>query len=163
VALDVDIAAPSVIASQVSRQIGLSVPGPDAQIAAGAWNNPYAIPDFRMHRPTAPKGSRRPPPGGRWGAPGAGFIFDTFLDELIHAAGADPMEERIRLVDHDVSRRVLETAAEISDWGAPLENQGKGVAFVESFGVPMAEVVQVTNTERGIRIDKVWASATSAP
>jgi isoquinoline 1-oxidoreductase beta subunit len=37
------------------------------------------------------------------------------------------------------------------------ENQGKGVAFVESFGVPMAEVVQVTNTDNGIRIDKVWA------
>jgi CO/xanthine dehydrogenase Mo-binding subunit len=54
--------------------------------------------------------------------------------------------------------RVLETAAEVSDWGAPLaENQGKGVAFVESFGVPVAEVVQVTNTDNGIRIDKVWA------
>jgi isoquinoline 1-oxidoreductase beta subunit len=156
VALDVDIAAPSVIASQVSR-IGMSVPGPDAQIAAGAWNNPYAIPDFRMRAYRA-EGLA---PSSSWravGAPGAGFIFDTFLDEAIHAAGADPMAERIRLVDHDVSRRVLETAAEVSDWGAPLaENQGKGVAFVESFGVPMAEVVQVTNTERGIRIDKVWA------
>jgi isoquinoline 1-oxidoreductase beta subunit len=92
------------------------------------------------------------------GAPGAGFIFDTFLDEVIHAAGADPMAERIRLMDHDVSRRVLEVAAEVSDWGATLgPGQGKGVAFVESFGVPMAEVVQVTATERGIRIDKVWA------
>jgi isoquinoline 1-oxidoreductase beta subunit len=155
-AISVDIAAPSVISSQVSR-IGLSVPGPDSQIAAGAWNNPYAIADFRM-RAFRAEGLA---PTSSWravGAPGAGFIFDTFLDELIHAAGADPMAERIRLMDHDVSRRVLETAAEISDWGAPLEpNQGKGVAFVESFGVPVAEVVQVTNTDRGIRIDKVWA------
>ncbi len=155
-ALDLDIAAPSVVASQVSR-IGMSVPGPDSQIAAGAWNNPYAIPDFRM-RAFRAEGLA---PSSSWravGAPGAGFIFDTFLDELIHAAGADPMAERIRLVDHDVARQVLETAAEISDWGAPLdENQGKGVAFVESFGVPFAEVIQVTNTDRGIRIDKVWA------
>jgi isoquinoline 1-oxidoreductase subunit beta len=155
-AVDLDIAAPSVISSQVGR-IGLSVPGPDVQIAAGAWNNPYAIPNFRM-RAFRAEGLA---PTSSWravGAPGAGFIFDTFLDELIHAAGADPMEERIRLMDHDVSRRVLEKAAEISDWGAPLQRgQGKGVAFVESFGVPMAEVVQVTDTERGIRIDKVWA------
>jgi hypothetical protein len=135
----------------------MSVPGPDSQIAAGAWNNPYAIPNFRM-RAFRAEGLA---PTSSWravGAPGAGFIFDTFLDELIHAAGADPMAERIRLMDHDVSRRVLETAAEVSDWGAPLaENQGKGVAFVESFGVPVAEVVQVTNTDNGIRIDKVWA------
>ena len=154
-ALALDIAAPSVIASQVGR-IGLSVPGPDVQIVAGAWNNPYAIPDFRV-RAFRAEGLA---PTSSWravGAPGAGFIFDTFLDELIHAAGANPMEERIRLMDHDVSRRVLETAAEMSDWGAPLEaNQGKGVAFVESFGVPVAEVVQVTDTDRGIRIDKVW-------
>ncbi len=155
VALDLGIAAPSVIASQTSR-IGLSVPGPDSQIAAGAWNNPYAIPDFRMRAYRAPELA----PTSSWravGAPGAGFIFDTFLDELIHEAGADPMEERIRLMDHAVSRTVLETAAEISNWGAPLaENQGKGVAFVESFGVPTAEVIQVTNTDRGIRIDQVW-------
>jgi isoquinoline 1-oxidoreductase beta subunit len=139
------------------RPYRLSVPGPDSQIAAGAWNNPYAIADFRM-RAFRAEGLA---PTSSWravGAPGAGFIFDTFLDELIHAAGADPMAERIRLMDHDVSRRVLETAAEVSDWGAPLaENQGKGVAFVESFGVPVAEVVQVTNTDNGIRIDKVWA------
>ncbi len=157
IAIDLDIAAPSVVASQVSR-IGMSVPGPDSQIAAGAWNNPYAIPDFRM-RAFRAEGLA---PSSSWravGAPGAGFIFDTFLDELIHAAGADPMAERIRLVDHEVSRRVLETAAEISNWGAPLaENQGKGVAFVESFGVPVAEVVQVTNTDQGIRIDNVWVA-----
>ena len=37
-------------------------------------------------------------------------------------------------------------------------NQGRGVAFVESFGVPVAEVVEVTATDCGIRIDKVWVA-----
>ncbi len=156
VAVDLQIAAPSVIESQTAR-IGLSVPGPDAQIAAGAWNNPYALPSYRMRAYRAPQLA----PTSSWravGAPGAGFIFDTFLDELIHAAGADPMEERIRLMDHAASRKVLETAAELSSWGGELgPNQGRGVAFVESFGVPFAEVVEVTNTDAGIRIDKVWA------
>jgi isoquinoline 1-oxidoreductase beta subunit len=31
------------------------------------------------------------------------FIYQTLLDEAIHAAGADPLLERIRLMGHDVS------------------------------------------------------------
>lgn len=156
VAIDVDIAAPSVVTSQMSR-IGMSIPGPDAQIVAGSWNNPYKFENFRMRGFRAPELA----PTSSWravGAPGAGFIFDTLLDELIHEAGADPMEERLRLIDHDASRKVLETAAELSNWGSDLgPNRGRGVAFIESFGVPVAEVVEVTNTERGIKIDKVYA------
>ena len=157
VAIDVSIAAPSVVASQMGRA-GIPVPGPDVQIAAGAWNNPYALPHFRLRAYRAPEVA----PTSSWravGAPGAGFIFDTFLDELIHAAGADPMHERIRLMQDPVSRKVLEAVAEMSDWGAPVgPGQGKGVAFVESFGVPVAEVVQVTDTGAGIRIDRVWVA-----
>ncbi len=156
-AIDVNIAAPSVIGSQMGRA-GLSVPGPDAQIAAGAWNNPYKIDAFRMCAFRAPELA----PVSSWravGAPGAGFIFDTFIDELCHAAGADPMEERLRLIDHDASRKVLEAAGEMSNWGSDLgPNRGRGVAFVESFGVPTAEVVEVTNTDRGIRIDRVFVA-----
>ncbi len=156
-AIDVGIAAPSVIGSQMGRA-GFNVPGPDAQIAAGAWNNPYRIENFRMCAFRAPELA----PVSSWravGAPGAGFFFDTFIDELCHAAGADPMEERLRLIDHDASRKVLEAVAEMSDWGSdPGPNRGRGVAFVESFGVPTAEVVEVTNTERGIRIDRVFVA-----
>ena len=155
--IDLSIAAPSVIGSQMSR-LGVAVPGPDSQISAGAWNNPYELENFRMRAYRAQELG----PTSSWravGAPGAGFFFDSFLDETIHAAGADPMEERIRLMGHDVSRKVLVAAAEMSNWGAPLApNQGKGVAFIESFGVPTAEVVQVTNTEWGIKIDQVWVA-----
>lgn len=157
VAIDLGIAAPSVMASQFGRQ-GMNLPMADPIIPAGAWNNPYAFPNYRMRAYRAPELV----PVSTWrsvGAPGAGFIFDTFLDELIHAAGADPMEERIRLMEHEVSRTVLETVAEMSDWGSPLmPNQAKGVAFIESFGVPTAEVVQITNTDRGIKVDKVWVA-----
>ncbi|MGI9400457.1 MAG: molybdopterin cofactor-binding domain-containing protein [Rhizobiaceae bacterium] len=155
--IDLQIASPSVIASQMTRA-NISLPGPDSQISAGSWNNPYALPNFRMRAYRATELA----PVSSWrsvGAPGAGFEFDCFLDELIHAAGADPMAERIRLMDHDVSRKVLETVAEMSSWGGELEEgKGRGVAFVESFGVPTAEVVEVTNTDEGIRIDKVWVA-----
>ncbi|MBO29206.1 MAG: isoquinoline 1-oxidoreductase [Rhodobacteraceae bacterium] len=156
-AMDLSVAAPSVLASQMQRA-GIPVPGPDIQIAAGAWNNPYHLPNYRMRSYRAAELA----PVSSWrsvGSVGAGFAFDSFLDELIHAAGADPMEERIRLMQHDVSRKVLEAVAEMSDWGSPLPpGKGRGVAFVESFAAPVAEVVEVSATERGIRIDKVWVA-----
>jgi isoquinoline 1-oxidoreductase beta subunit len=37
--------------------------------------------------------------------------------------------------------------------------RGRGVAFTISFGVPVAEVVEVTNTSTGITIDKVFVVA----
>ena len=155
--LDLAIASPSVIGSQMGRA-GLSIPGPDSQIAAGAWNNPYDLPNYRMRAYRAPELA----PVSSWravGANGAGFFFDTALDEAIHAAGADPLEERIRLMGHEVSRKVLETVGEISSWGGELPaNRARGVAFVESFGVPTAEVVEVSNTDAGIKIEKVWVA-----
>ncbi len=158
-ALDLQVAMPSVIGSQMGRA-GISIPGPDSQIAAGAWNNPYAFEHYRMRAYRAPELA----PVSSWRSVGAsanGFFFDAFLDELIHEAGADPMEERIRLMGHDVSRKVLEAAAEMSSWSGPnpAPGKGRGVAFVESFGVPTAEVIEVTATEDGVRIDTVWVAA----
>jgi isoquinoline 1-oxidoreductase beta subunit len=70
------------------------------------------------------------------------------------------MEERLRLVNKSVHRKVLEAVAEMSNWGSDLgPNRGRGIAMVESFGVPTAEVVEVTATEDGIKIDKVYVAA----
>lgn len=156
-AIDLQIASPSVIGSQMGRA-QIPAPGPDAQIAAGAWNNPYSLTHYRMRAYRADELA----PVSSWrsvGAASGGFFFDSFLDELIHSADADPMMERIRLMNDDVSRKVLETVADISSWGAPLAaNQGRGVAFVESFGVPVAEVVEVSAVEGSIKIDKVFVA-----
>ena len=138
---------------------GMSVPGPDTQIVAGAWEQPLSIPNYRVTGYRAPELA----PISSWRSVGAssnGFFHDVFLDELINAAGADPMEERIRLCWHDPSRKVLEKVAEMSSWGGALKpDQGRGVAFCMSFGVPTAEVVEVTNTDDGIRLDRVWVAA----
>ena len=157
-AYDLGIAMPSVIASQMGRQ-GFPTPGPDLQIVAGAWEQPYAIPHYRVSGYRAPELG----PISSWRAVGAstnGFFHDVFLDELIHAAGADPMEERLRLMWHEPSRKTLEAVAEMSDWGAPLApGKGRGVAFCMSFGVATAEVIEVSATDAGIMIDKVWVAA----
>lgn len=157
-ALDLDIATVSAARSQ-SKRLGAPVPGPDTQIAAGAWNMRYAVPDLRVRAYAVPELA----PTSSWrsvGASSAGFFAESFVDELIHAAGADPMEERLRLVNDADARAVLEAVAEMSNWGSPFgPNQGRGVALVTSFGVPTAEVVEVTDTPDGIRIDRVWIAA----
>ncbi len=158
VACDLGIAMPSVLASQMGR-LGLPAMGPDLQIVAGAWDQPFAIPDYRVTGYRAPALA----PISSWRSVGAstnGFFHDSFLDELIHAAGADPLEERLRLCHHAPSRSVLEAVGEMSGWGTPMpEGRGRGVAYCLSFGVPCAEVVEVTATENGIRIDAVFVAA----
>ena len=157
-AFDLGIAAPSVTESSLAR---LSQPaiGPDVAIVAGAWDQPFAIPDYRV------TGYRVPAmvPVSSWrsvGASGNGFLHETFMDELCHQAGLDPLAERLRLCSHGPSRAVLEAVGEMSGWGRdPGPGRGLGLAFTLSFGVPVAEVVEVQDTGRGIRIEKVWVAA----
>ncbi len=157
-ALDLDIATVSSSRSQ-SKRLGAPLPGPDVQLAAGAWNMRYSVPNLRVRAYAVPELA----PTSSWrsvGASTAGFFAESFLDELIHAAGADPMEERLRLANDPDARAVLEAVAEMSNWGSRLgPKQGRGVALVTSFGVPVAEVVEVTDTEDGIKIDRVWLAA----
>ncbi|MEM5519825.1 molybdopterin cofactor-binding domain-containing protein [Sulfitobacter sp. AS59] len=157
-AFDLSIAAPSVAESSLAR-LGQPAIGPDVAIVAGAWDQPFAIPNYRVtgYRTLAMV------PISSWrsvGASGNGFLHESFMDELCHAAGVDPLKERLRLCWHDPSRKVLEAVGEMSDWGSDLgPNRGRGLAFTLAFGVPVAEVVEVTNTDDGIRIDKVFVAA----
>ncbi|KMK67229.1 xanthine dehydrogenase family protein molybdopterin-binding subunit [Puniceibacterium sp. IMCC21224] len=153
---DLSVGQSAMTPGWVRRLSGMSLPGPDTTITTGSWDQPFAIPNYRV------TGYRAPDmvPVSSWrsvGASGNGFLHDCFLDELIHAAGADPLAERIRLCMDDTSRRVLEAVGEMSGWDGPGigENRGRGVGFCLSFGVPVAQVVDVTMTARGIRIDKV--------
>jgi len=157
-AYDGKIASPSVLAAMMGR-IGLPAGGPDKLIVDGAFGQPYAIPNYRITGYRAPETL----PISSWRSVGAsynGFFHESFLDELAHSAKADPLEMRLKLVNDDVSRKVLEAVAELSDWGAPLESgKGRGVAFTHSFNVPVAEVIEVSATEDGIKVDKAWIAA----
>jgi isoquinoline 1-oxidoreductase beta subunit len=157
-AFDLSIAAPSVTESSLAR-LGQPAMGPDVAIVAGAWDQPFAIPHYRV------TGYRVPAmvPVSSWrsvGASGNGFLHESFMDELCHAAGVDPLAERLRLCTHDLSRAVLEEVGKMSDWGSDLgPKRGRGLAFTLAFGVPTAQVVEVSDTGDGIRIDRVFVAA----
>ncbi|KIT16505.1 xanthine dehydrogenase family protein molybdopterin-binding subunit [Jannaschia aquimarina] len=153
--LDLSIAAHSVAESQLTRQ-GFPPIGPDVAITAAAWDAPYAIPSFRVSGYRVPAGVGV----SSWRSVGAshnGFFLESLLDEAIHAAGADPLEERLRLMDHEPSARVLEAVAEMAGWDGPRD--GRGVAFCYSFGVPCAQIVEVEQTDRGLRLTGLWVAA----
>ncbi|MFA8388204.1 MAG: molybdopterin cofactor-binding domain-containing protein [Pelagibaca sp.] len=158
-AYDLDSISPSLISSWFGR-IFIVPPGPDTMLVWGVFDQPYAIPNYRV------TGYAAPPmvPVGSWRSPGAcsnTFFHESFLSELIHSAGADPLQERLRLIADTDSRRVLEAVGELSNWsGAEIgPGRGRGIAFAHTHGVPVAEVIDVTVTDRGIRIDDVWIVA----
>jgi isoquinoline 1-oxidoreductase beta subunit len=156
-ALELQISSPSVMTSAMGR-IGIPSAGPDVAIVQAAWDQPYAIPNYRVTGFRAPEML----PISFWRSVGAsqnGFFHESAIDELAHAAGADPLEMRLSLMNDDTSRKVLEAVAEMSNWGSEIPpGVGRGVAFVMSFGVPVAEVIEVADTPLGIKILKVYAA-----
>jgi isoquinoline 1-oxidoreductase beta subunit len=110
------------------------------------------------------------------GSNGIAFAFQSYLDELAHAAGKDPMQFRIDLLSApaigestpqmyraDRMRGVVELVAEKSDWGRRSKSlpkgTGLGVAFYWSHRGYFAEVVQATVSKQGaLKVDKVWAA-----
>ncbi len=157
VATHLEIAAESVMSSKIDR-IGISVPGPDGTITQAAWDQPYRIPNYRVtgYRAAAML------PVGFWRSVGAsqnGFFHESMIDELAHAAGVDPLEFRLGMMDHEPSVKVLKSVANLSGWRSPVpEGHGRGLAFVMSFGVPTAQVIEVAKHKGGIRIVKAFAA-----
>ena len=158
-ALDLTVASPSVIASWFGR-VSSAPPGPDVSITTGAWDQPLAIPNFRVTGLRAPETV----PVSSWRSVGAstnGLFLGTALDEMFAAGGIDPMEGLLRLCDHEPSRAVLEALRDLSGWTGRQAGpgRGRGVAFCLSFGVPCAEVVEVEETPLGLRLTAAFAVA----
>jgi isoquinoline 1-oxidoreductase beta subunit len=116
-------------------------------------------------------------PMGPWRAPGSNvfaWVFHSFIDELAHAAGRDPLEFRMELlgdqdmmpgtgergVPYDVARmkHVLREVAARSGWGKRkfARGQGQGIAFHFSHRGYIAEVAEVTVSRAGkLKVDRV--------
>lgn len=131
--------------------------GVDETSVEGAKELPYAIPNILidLHSP------RLGVPVQWWRSVGhshTGFVVESFLDEVAHAAGKDPYElRRALLADKPRHRGVLELAAEKSGWGKPLpEGRGRGIAMHESFGSFVAQVAEVSVTQQGaVKVHRV--------
>ncbi|QDI75329.1 MULTISPECIES: xanthine dehydrogenase family protein molybdopterin-binding subunit [Leisingera] len=159
--LDGQIAGQSPTAQAMKRWIGLPPSGPDAALTDGAFNQPYAIPNYRIRGYAADLQI----PVGFWRSVGAsinGFFMESFVDELAHAAGADPLAFRLELAREEwaPAAKVLESVREMSGWtGTTPEGVGRGVAMTYSFGTPVAQVIEVAEDDGLIRLRKAWIAA----
>lgn len=61
------------------------------------------------------------------------FAIESFMDELAHAAGEDPLAFRLRYLRDPRARAVLEAAAEKAGWGQQSngDGRGQGIAFAQ--------------------------------
>ncbi len=157
-ALRADIAAPSIMAG--SGFMKLPDSGVDAMAVEGIADQPYAIPNQRIAYGRAEPG----PQVWFWRSVGHSqnaFFLESFVDELAHAAKADPLAYRLALLaDKPRHRAVLQAAAAKAGWGKPApKGRFRGIAVAESFGSYVAEVAEVSVAADGTpRVHRVVAA-----
>jgi isoquinoline 1-oxidoreductase beta subunit len=131
------------------------------------------VPNFAMYSSVMPlilkTGALRAP-----GANSQSFVMQGFIDELAHAAGKDPVQFRLDLLDHELAnpgekeeaynaarmRAVVQLVSEKSGWGKRKLPKGTalGIAFHHSFQGYFAHVAEVSVTpNKAIKVKKIWA------
>ena len=132
--------------------------GIDSTSVEGAANIAYAIPNIAVDLSTTKAGV----PVLWWRVVGSShttFAVETFIDEVAHAAGADPFTFRRKLLEHEPRMKaVLELAAEKAGWtsGPMSKGKGRGIAVCEAFKSFVAQVAEVSVDEAGrVKVDRV--------
>jgi isoquinoline 1-oxidoreductase beta subunit len=130
--------------------------GLDAQTTQGLVNTAYKLPNYRVvsiikntHVPLGP-----------WRAPGHSqnvFFMESFIDEMAHATGKDPVALRRELLAHRPDfQRVLDVLVEKGDWGKPMPaGKGRGVAVHESYDSIVGMIAEVAVTNGAVKVERV--------
>jgi isoquinoline 1-oxidoreductase subunit beta len=146
---------------------------PDQSEFATAAFIPYQAKNYRVEYTLAKSGV----PRAWWRSvehSSSGFVVECFIDELASAAGADPLEFRLRMIGEDRKipdatnpnegkpldtarlKGVLRLAAEKAEWGKPLAaGVFRGIAGYYSFESYTAGVAEVSVNDGNITIRRI--------
>jgi isoquinoline 1-oxidoreductase beta subunit len=135
--------------------------GVDPVMVEGARELPYDIPDFQCDVHTAEVGI----PTLWWRSVGhthTAYAVECFVDELLQAAGQDPVQGRLVMMGKAPRHAgVLRAAAQLAGWSGPgpFNDRARGVAVVESFGSFVAQIAEVSVSQsEGPRVHRVWCA-----
>jgi isoquinoline 1-oxidoreductase beta subunit len=143
------------------------------------WPQPF-VENFAIHTYVQPlavrTGSLRAPSSNAFA-----FTIESFIDELAHAAGKDPFQFRMDILNNPKAlaaaapggfggggggfsaermKGVLARVAEVSKWGAKLpKGQALGIGSYFSHNGYFAEVAHVTVENKKVKVHKVWVAA----
>ena len=134
---------------------------------------PYATPNIRIEYTLAHSSA----PRAWWRSvehSSSGFVMESFIDELAHAAGQDPLAFRLKLIgdsrkipqfgegpdypplDTGRLKGVLQLAAEKAGWGKPLaKGEGRGIAAFYSFHSYVGAVAEVSANSRELKVKRL--------
>jgi isoquinoline 1-oxidoreductase beta subunit len=148
-----------VVTSSIFASVGrpLAANKVEPQTVAGLAGNGYEVPNTRVE--SLVKNTHLPV--WFWRAPGANqhvFAIESFLDEIASASGIDPYQMRRKLLEGKPDwLKVLDTAAEKSDWGKPLpQGSGRGIAICNYTDSLCAQVAEVTVKPNGeVKVNRV--------
>jgi len=99
-----------------------------------------------------------------WRGIGSGynkFAAESFLDEVAHAKGADPLAIRLALTkDQPRAGAVIKAAAEMADWKRKRPGHGMGIAFSDYHGTLSAGVAEVSvdRASGKIKVHNYWVA-----
>lgn len=107
-----------------------------------------------------------PVPSGFWRGLGSFnniFALETFMDELAHEVGADPVAfRRQHLPQDDLGERMrvaLDRVIAASDWDSEVPaGRGRGVALAFDRGTVVALAAEASAEDGQIRVHHVWAA-----
>ncbi len=142
------------------------------ELNQGFTNNPYNLNNFRLENVKAEANLRI-----GWLRSvvhiHSGFGNNSFVDELAFVAKKDPVQFHLDLIGKDRiikgkskfpfnSKRmkdVLKNTAKISNWGNYLpKGHGLGVAVHYSFYTYVATIVEVSVSNKKVRIENIWTT-----
>lgn len=162
--LSVKIAVPATTRQQMKRLAGESavdalkaVVGDSDPLALDGAIPPYAIPNLSVaHFPV-----NLSLPTGLWRGNAHSyttFFIESFVDELAHAAGVEPLSYRMQmLVGQTRLARCLTGVAALSGWDGGADGSGRGIACHSMYGSHIAVVASARTDESGVRVDRISA------
>ncbi|MEL7240397.1 MAG: molybdopterin cofactor-binding domain-containing protein, partial [Planctomycetota bacterium] len=121
---------------------------------------PFAFQYDAPHKHIARHPFESPIPVGAWRSVDftqMGFFNESFMDELAHEAGVDPLAFRLAHKSNPRHRAVLERLADEASWGRPkAPGAFQGVAIVDSFESIVGQVAEATvEADGAVRVHRL--------